>query len=282
MTASSNETTNQLRNVWQSEKTAIGAWVLSPDPILAEATALAGYDWVCIDAQHGWFGLHDLPALIQAVALAGAAPIVRVPANETWLIGRALDAGAFGVMVPLVNSAQEAAKAVAACRYAPTGGRSVGAFRPAPGIATTLRQADREVICMVQIESKAAVENIEEICAVPGLDAVYIGPGDLYLSLGHKSKSETDPNILFKIRDTALRNGVMPGMHGETGEEARWAVNNGFKHTTTGVDIDFLHREARKALAIAKGVEESKLGAHSWLNGVPRAAVETGSPDLIR
>lgn len=74
----------------------------------------------------------------------------------------------------------------------------------------------------------------------------------------------------------------MPGMHGESGEEARWAANNGFKHTTTGVDIDFLHREARKALAIAKGVEESKLGTHSWLNGVPRAAVETGSPDLIR
>ena len=273
---------NLLRKAWQEKDCAIGAWSLSPDPILAEANALAGFDWICIDGQHGWLGLETMAAVIQAVALAGAAPIVRVPANETWLIGRALDAGAYGVMVPLVNSAAEAAKAVAACRYAPVGGRSVGSFRPAPGISSTLRQADREVICMVQIESKAAVENVEPICSVPGLDAVYIGPGDLALSLGHTSKAQTDPAILMKIRDVALAHGVMPGMHGETGEEGRWAREQGFKFTTTGVDIDFLHRAARQALAVATGIKEADLGTHTWLDRVPRAAVETVSPTHMR
>jgi 4-hydroxy-2-oxoheptanedioate aldolase len=223
--------------------------------------------------------LESLPKLVQSVALAGAVPIVRVPANEIWLIGRALDAGAYGVMVPLVNTAEQAARAVAACRYMPGGGRSVGAYRPAPLIASSPQQADKEIICIVQIESKEALDNLEEICKVPGVDVVYIGPGDLALSLGLKSKTEIDATVFESVRNTALKNGVMPAMHGESGSEALWAIENGFRVTTAGADIDYLHIEAREALAIAKRVSPDDVKNKSWLARVPRIAV--GPPSQV-
>ncbi len=269
---------NPIRRIWAGGDCAVGAWVLGTDPVMAEATALAGFDWICIDMQHGWIGFETLPKIIQAVSLAGAVPIVRVPGNQTWLIGKALDAGAYGVMVPLVNTAEQAMNAVNACRYMPVGGRSVGAYRPAPLIASDSRQADREIICMVQIESKEALENLETICKVPGLDVVYVGPGDMALSLGLKSKSEIDPNILFNLRDTAIKHGVMPAMHGESGVEALWAIENGFKVTTAGADVDYLYVQAVEDLAIAKRTEKDKLKVSSWLGRVPRIAVSSNPP----
>lgn len=272
-------TFNPLKKIWNENGCAIGAWVLGTDPVMAEATALAGFDWICIDMQHGWIGLETLPKLVQSVALAGAVPIVRVPANEIWLIGRALDAGAYGVMVPLVNTAEQAARAVAACRYMPRGGRSVGAYRAAPLIASSPQQADREIICMVQIESKEALDNLEDICKVPGVDVVYIGPGDLALSLGLKSRAEIDATVFEKVRDTALKNGVMPAMHGESGPEALWAIDKGFRVTTAGADIDYVHIEAREALAIAKRVSPDDVKNKSWLARVPRIAI--GPPSQV-
>lgn len=264
---------NPLKKTWRANGSTIGAWVLGTDPVMAEATALAGFDWICIDMQHGWIGLETLPKLIQTIALAGAVPIVRVPTNEIWLIGRALDAGAYGVMIPLVNTAEQAARAVAACRYMPVGRRSVGAYRPAPLIASSTQQADKEIICIVQIESTEALGNLEEICKVPGVDVVYIGPGDLALSLGLKSKTEIDATVFANVRDTALKSGVIPAMHGESGSEALWALENGFRMTTAGADIDYIHIEAREALAMAKKVSLNDLKNKSWLERAPRVAV---------
>ena len=273
------ELSNPIRRIWNKNNCAIGGWVLGTDPIMAEAVALAGFDWICIDMQHGWIGFETLPKLIQAVSLTGAIPIVRVPANQTWLIGKALDAGAYGVMVPLVNTEQQARDAVAACRYMPAGVRSIGAYRPAPLIANSARQADVEIICIVQIETKEALDNLEAICKVPGLDVVYVGPGDMALSLGLNSKNEIDPVVLLNLRDTAIKHGVQPAMHGESGGEALWAIQNGFRLTTAGADVDYVYIEAKEALAIAKGIKVIDITIHSWLGRVPRIAVSS-NPEI--
>lgn len=231
---------NPMRQAWSAGVPSVGAWVLSGDPVMAEATAMGGYEWICIDTQHGWITADQLASVIQIVALAGAAPIVRVTSNDVGLIGRALDSGAFGVMVPMVGSPEEAARAVAACRHQPTGVRSAGAFRPSPTLGATNRIADTEVVCMVQLESRSAIESLERICAVEGLDAVYIGPTDLALSMGLNSKKDLSVDLLLRVRDVALAAGVMPAMHGETAAEAIWALDNGFMLTTAGADVDFL------------------------------------------
>ena len=264
---------NPLRVAWREGRCTIGAWNLGTDPVMSEALALAGFDWVCIDLQHGWLGLEILPAVIHASAIAGAAPVVRVPANEPWMIGRALDAGAYGVMVPLVDTAEEARRAVSSCRYAPEGRRSYGAFRTAPLITGSTPEINREVVCMVQVESRSALDDLDGICAVPGLDAVYIGPSDLALSLGLSSGKDHDPRTLLAIRDTAVRHGVAAGMHGESGEEARWAMDNGFAITTAGADVDYLHQAARRAFAIAVGDDPDPATARDHLDRAPQLAV---------
>jgi len=264
---------NPLRVAWQEGRCTVGAWILGTDSVMAEALALAGFDWVCIDLQHGWLGLETLPEVIHAVAIAGAAPVVRVPANQLWLIGRALDAGAYGVMVPFVDTADEARQAVEACRYQPYGRRSYGAFRTAPLIGGSARNVDREVVCMAQIESRTALDNLDAICAVPGLDAIYMGPGDLALSLGLASGKDHDPKTLFAFRDTARKHGVAAGMHGESGEEGRWAVENGFALTTAGADVDYLYQAARRAFEMAAGSDRRPTGGSGLPDRVPQLAV---------
>jgi len=271
---------NPIRAAWESGVAAVGTWVLSPDPVMAEATAAAGFDWICIDTQHGWISDSDLPHLIQVVALAGATPIVRVPSNEPWLIGRALDAGALGVMVPMVGSPAEAERAVRACRHQPAGLRSAGTFRASPTAAASHRASDREVVCIVQLESRSAIETLDGICATPGLDAVYIGPTDLALSLGLSSKHELPDDLLAHIRDVALAAGVYPAMHGETAQEAIWALEHGFRFTTAGADVDFLYAAAESAwltVAAHRGRPTVRLSADS----VPRLPVGTGSAILV-
>ncbi|MGB8862035.1 MAG: aldolase/citrate lyase family protein, partial [Ilumatobacteraceae bacterium] len=152
---------------------ALGAWIFLREPLLSEAASKAGYDYVCIDLQHGLVGFEDLTAHLQAVALGSAAPIVRVPWNEPWMIGRALDAGALGVIIPMVNTADEAARAVAACRYAPQGERSIGPIGAMTRHPSYFRHANSAVMCIVMIETAQAVANIDEILSVPGIDAVY-------------------------------------------------------------------------------------------------------------
>lgn len=272
---------NPLRQAWADGHCPVGSWVLSDDALIAEATAAAGFDWICLDTQHGWIALDELPHLIQVVALAGAVPIVRVSANEPWLIGRALDAGAYGVMVPMVSSVAEAQQAVASCRYQPVGRRSVGAYRPAHSIASTPRRADTEVICIIQIESSGAIQDLSDICKTPGLDVVYIGPGDLALSLGLSSKSELPESVLFDVRDTALANGVIPAMHGESGEEAGWAIDNGFRLTCAGADVDFVYNAAASALDIANTHRQASTQRRLSGTDVPRLAVGPGPEPTV-
>jgi 4-hydroxy-2-oxoheptanedioate aldolase len=229
---------HQLRTASESG-VALGAWIFMREPLLSEAASKAGYDYVCIDLQHGLVGFEDLSEHLQAVALGSAAPIVRVPWNEPWMIGRALDAGALGVIVPMVNTAEEAARAVAACRYAPQGERSIGPIGAMTRHQSYFRQANADVMCIVMIETVQAVANIDEILAVPGIDAVYIGPADLSLTLGLPPMSDQSDDrfheALEAVAAACERHGVVPGVHASPALAAA-RRETGFRMITVGFD----------------------------------------------
>ena len=164
---------------------ALGAWITSREPILAEIAGRAGFDYVCIDMQHGLADFDCAVGILQALASTPAIPVVRVPSNDAAIIGRVLDAGAMGIIIPMVNSAEEAKRAADACRYAPAGSRSIGPFAVAARHgAEYVARANDLVACIPMIETRQAIEAIDDIVAVPGVDAVYVGPADLSLSLG--------------------------------------------------------------------------------------------------
>src|ERR671921_2446789 len=176
---------NPLREVWAEGRTAFGLWAAIPSSFSAELVAGAGADYVCVDQQHGVVNYASMVPMLQAIGAAGAAPITRVLSNDPFLIMKALDAGAWGVIVPLVNNAEEAARAAAACRYPPGGMRSYGPVRAAGVIGS--RDPEKlggEVLCLVMVETRGALERVEEITGTPGVDGAYIGPSDLALSLG--------------------------------------------------------------------------------------------------
>ena len=238
-----------LRARWRAGEPAFGVWCGIPSPYAAELVAIAGYDWVCVDLQHGMTGLGGLAPVLQSISVTGAAPLVRVAANEAWLIGRALDLGAAGVIVPLVDTAQEAAEAVAACRYPPLGRRSYGQVRTA-GVSD-------EALCVVMCETRAGVEHLDEICSVDGLDGVYVGPRDLALS--HGLEPDALEPVITRILETCRRHGVPAGIQAGTGAAARGYVQAGFCFAATASDRDLLARAAAAELAAALGAGEAPL-----------------------
>lgn len=245
-----------LKVLWHDGGTALGAWMMLREPLAAEVAALAGYDYVCVDLQHGSADDAAAISMIQAVARTGATPLVRVAFNEPWLIGRALDAGAMGVIVPMVNSAEEAAAAVAACRYAPEGTRSIGPVIPGNRHGGTyVTMANRAIACIVMIETVAALESIEAIVSVPGVDAVYIGPADLSMSLGLRpaadNPGEPFDNALAAVVAACNRHGVVPGVHASAAlAEKRSAA--GFRMITVGFDSTGMFAALRADLGTSR------------------------------
>jgi 4-hydroxy-2-oxoheptanedioate aldolase len=224
-----------------------------PSSFSAEIMAHAGFDWVCVDMQHGMIDFSHMVPMLQGISSTDAAPLVRVPRNEPGIIGKSLDAGAWGVIVPMVNSRQEAEEAVAACRYAPVGIRSYGPLRANlyAGFDYFAR-ANGEVLCIVMIETKAAVENVDEIVSVPGVDAVYMGPADLSVTLGlPPAPDQTDPSFtdaLERVVDSCRRHDVVPGIAGNA-VTALTRLQQGFRLVEVASDAGLLGVGAGAALA---------------------------------
>jgi 4-hydroxy-2-oxoheptanedioate aldolase len=212
--------------------------------LAAEVAALAGFDWACVDLQHGAAGLETAAPVFQAISVAGATPLARVAANDHWLIARALDLGASGVIVPMVDDPQAASHAVAATRYPPAGSRSYGPVRAVAG--------DAEPLCIVMCESRTSVERLAEICAVAGVDGVYVGPRDLGLSYGLDPGPELE-RVVERILATCVRAGTPAGIHTRSGESARRYVEAGFRFAAVGSDRDLLARAAASELEAARG-----------------------------
>ena len=250
-------TPEAIRQKWAAGEVTYGLWTAIPDPFAAELTALSGLDYICVDQQHGVMDYRDLVALLPAIERHGVLPITRVPGNEPWLIGRALDAGAMGVVVPMVSTAAQAAAAVAACRYAPHGVRSFGPIRAAIAAGTGDPRVLEQVLCIVMVETVEGLENLDAIAATPGVDAIYIGPADLALSLGLAPKLEaTEPRhaeAIAAIRDACKGSGIAAGIQCSDGRAARAQVEAGFQMVTVAKDSALLQAAVRRELLAAQG-----------------------------
>lgn len=249
---------NPLREIWRQGRTAFGVWSMTPDAFVAELVARAGYDYVCVDGQHGLADFSEMLSIFQATDAVGAAPIARVLSNDAGAIGRALDAGASGVIVPLVNNVEEAASAVAACRYPPGGVRSYGPVRAAEVLGSKSPQdLDGEVLCFVMVETREGLEQVEEIAATPGLEGIYIGPADLALSLGLAPTLEITEKAhveaVRRIQEACRENGIAAGIHCGSGEWARRHAEAGFEVVTVTMDTKLITEAARRELDVARG-----------------------------
>ncbi len=249
--------TTSMRDKWDNGGTALGAWLFLREPLVAEAAALGGYDYVCIDMQHGLMDYEQTVTMLYAMARTPTTPIVRVPWNEPAMIGRVLDAGAYGVIIPMVNTAAEAAAAVAACRYAPAGARSMGpvGVSARSGREGYFGSANSNVLCIPMIETRQAVDNIDEILAVPGIDAVYIGPADLSITYGLEPRTDQDDvewnAAIMRVHEACVRHGVIPGVHADAALAAKRHAA-GFRMITVGFDLGSVMTGIRADLSTAR------------------------------
>lgn len=241
--------TNRALEAWRSGGRTIGCWLSLANAYSAEALAGLGFDWVCVDLQHGLLDYQDLTHLLPAISTSAATPLVRVPWNEPYEIMKALDAGAYGVIVPMVNNRAEAEQAVAACRYPPDGNRSFGPIRAAlyggRGYAT---EANSQIACIAMIETAEGLENLDAIVTTPGLDAVYIGPSDLALALGLPATGDTDEpthaQAVARILAACHQAGIAAGIHTSSLAYSQRYLDAGFNLVTLGSDAGFMMRAA--------------------------------------
>jgi 4-hydroxy-2-oxoheptanedioate aldolase len=223
------EAARRLRTRWLKGETTFGGWIYFSDSFGAEIVARTDLDWVCVDTQHGMSRAGDIARLMQAIALAGRVPLVRMPWNEPGTIMNALDAGACGVFVPLVSSPAEAERAVAACRYPPRGIRSWGPARAALGAPDySAEWANDRVLCIVMIETEEGLGQLEGILDVPGIDGVFVGPSDLALSFGVWRDDPANHQRIARIKEACDGRGVPVGVAVTSVEEGRSRVAGGF------------------------------------------------------
>ncbi|MFD9870540.1 HpcH/HpaI aldolase/citrate lyase family protein [Streptomyces niveus] len=242
----------------RSRERLIGYWSILDAPVATERIARLGYDYVCLDGQHGLIGYSGLLHSLTAIDAGGAsAGLVRVEANDPVPIGRALDAGAAGVIVPLIDTPEQAADAVASCRYAPAGRRSYGPMRSALRIGPAPAEAHEATVVLAMIETAAGLAAVKEICAVPGLDGVYIGPSDLRIALG--GATSTDPAVdpefeaaLRAVREAADEAGIAVGIHTPDGTTAARRLAEGFTYASVSSDLTHLEQAARDHLGAAR------------------------------
>ncbi|HEY8198983.1 MAG TPA: aldolase/citrate lyase family protein [Candidatus Limnocylindrales bacterium] len=259
---------NPLLALWRAGKPSLGGWLTTSDPQIAEYLATGGFDEICVDQQHGIVDSAALASCFRALELHGVAPTTRVPANDFAAIGFALDVGAVAIVVPMVNSAAEAAAAADACHYPPRGHRSVGPLRGPFVRASERLDALDEAACVVMIETPDGIENVDAIAATPGVDAIYIGPGDLALGLGLSAwptdwtpaEAKLHADTVERIRQSCVAHGVAPGMHTGDGATARRYLEQGFQMVTVTNELGLITVGAQAHLAMARGETASAVG----------------------
>ncbi len=246
---------NSVKAKWRAGQATIGAWLSLPDPYAAEIMAHQGFDWLCVDMQHGMIDYPNAVAMMTAISTTNTIPLVRVPWNDPAVIMKVLDAGAYGVVVPLINTRADAESAVAACRYPPAGIRSNGANRAvlyAGNQGDYVANANEQIACIPMIETKQALENLDEILSVPGVDAVYIGPSDLSFALGLPPRMDSDVPLhvetVAKILDACRRHGVVAGIHTGGPPFSAQKVKEGFQMVTVTTDGMAMTRGVRAIL----------------------------------
>jgi 2-keto-3-deoxy-L-rhamnonate aldolase RhmA len=249
---------NAFRRALADRPKLWGGWVVGPTVIGPEEFAAAGYDYVGFDTQHGYLDDADVALLLRRLEHVPVATAVRVPATAPGPIGRVLDAGADAVIVAMVETPEQAAAAVAAARYAPGGVRSFGPLRASMGVDTAALQDRAGVFAM--IETARGLDAREEICAVPGLTGIYVGPADLAISLGHPvAAAYRHPAVLEAmagIRAEAARAGLITGVHAGAGAPGKVFAEMGFEMITLASESQSLRRGALAHLTEATGAAD--------------------------
>jgi 4-hydroxy-2-oxoheptanedioate aldolase len=250
----------KLKPVWRSGGATVGTWCAIPSSVPGEFLAAEGFDYVGVDCQHGLAGPDVLLPMLQGIGRQGVPAIVRVPVGSGWWVQRALDCGAEAVIVPMVNSAAEAAAVVRHCRYPPDGDRSYGPIRSELVIGTAPAEVNEAVACLVMIETVAGVEAADEICATPGVDGIYLGPADLAIGFGLAPRVGPVPGPHADAIDHVLaackRHGIVAGIHAASGEQAREYIERGFQMMSISTDLAMLRSYARRQLRDARAPKD--------------------------
>lgn len=241
---------NHVRRRLATGQPSIGSWLSLPSPESAEYVSKLGLDWLVVDTEHNPIDIRSLAQMFTAIAASPTAPMVRIPWNSPETFKRVLDAGAWGIVVPMVNSREEAEQAVRATRYHPLGARSVGGGRHVLSFDTTAkdyyRHANDELLLVLQIEHIAGVEHADEILSVPGVDACFIGPNDLGASMGiglGVGLEDDNPRIveaIAHVRETCVRHGVAPGIHCSNAAAVNRRIEEGFLFCAMASELRYM------------------------------------------
>ena len=248
---------NTVKQLWREDRPAFGTWLSSCSPLVAEQLGALGFDWLVVDGEHSPVDIQTMVQMFQAISIGSSIPMARVHWNDAVEIKRILDGGAYGVVVPCVNSPDEAARAVAACRYPPDGSRGFGPGRGmlygGPDYAA---HANEEIACIIQIETVRAAETVDEILSVPGIDAVMIGPADLAMDMGIPVAIDNpDPDhraLCETVFASCRKHRVAPGIFTGGAEEAKRRAGEGWRFLPIGSDTMFLMQGAGAALGSAR------------------------------
>jgi len=244
---------NRLRELWRAGGAAVNGWLAIPNSFSAETMAHQGWDSLTIDLQHGMVDYAAMVPMLQAISTTPTVPVVRVPWLEAGILMKVLDAGAYGVICPMVNTREDAQRLVAYTHYAPRGTRSFGPVRASLyGGADYAAHANDTIVTFAMIETAAALDQLDDILSVEGLDAIYVGPSDLSLALGCRPVfDDVDPKAaeaIDHILARAKHHGVVAGIHNGTTEAALARIAKGFQFVTVGSDARLMAAGARQVV----------------------------------
>ena len=248
-------TVDELKSQWKNGAATLNGWLSIGNPFTAEIMAGAGYDSLTIDWQHGALDYGDLLPMLQASTYKPTVPFVRVPWLDAGAVVKALDAGAMGVICPMINTGADTAAFASYMRYPPRGQRSFGPTRASIADPSYSVDVNQDVLAFAMIETAQGVENLEEIAATEGIDGIYVGPADLTLGTqqgalppGLDRQEDVMIDIIKRIADTCHKNGIVAGIHCGTTDYALRAIEWGFQMTTVGGDVKFIAATAQASV----------------------------------
>jgi 4-hydroxy-2-oxoheptanedioate aldolase len=248
---------NRIRSIWKAGGAVVNGWLAIPSAFSAETMSHQGWDSLTVDLQHGVVDYQKAVEMFTAISTTQTVPMARVPWNEPGILMKVLDAGAYAVICPMVNSRADAERLVAATHYPPMGTRSFGPVRALLyGGADYPKAANDTVVVFAMIETREALDNLEEIVSTPGLDAIYIGPSDLSLALGcTPTFDDVDPPVAEAIEHILARakaHGVVAGIHNGTPEKALERIAKGFQFVTVSSDARLMAAGAQQVVGKMK------------------------------
>lgn len=245
---------NPVKAALAAGKPQVGTWLSFDNIFSARLMARVGFPWLTLDLEHSPIDWSDAGTIFGAIADAGCVPLARVPANEHSYIKRVLDAGAMGIVVPMVDTVDQARAAIAAAKYPPTGDRSVGGSMHALNFAASAgdyyAKANDEILVVLQTESPRGVENAEAIYSLPGVDAIFVGPNDLRAQM--RSSDGTDPTadaheaMLQRVLQAGKKTGTPVGLHVQTAEDAQRRIDEGWQFIAVGSELRMMVSRAQE------------------------------------